>query len=588
MQSYSISKKKEINPFLIKKLRGKSLKGINESWEFKLPRVSIKKPQVSILYGENGSGKSTIVSLIEFCLQGRNGSWLNKKDKDYSNLSNFLSESNGSSTVLFWDSPKIFTRSLENKRNNNNFIPDKPLPYKPFSVSPFTLRRYDIVRFVEQEAESRQVTLWEYLSSSNGQNKIKSIEDKLENLKKDYEITEIEYKQLRENLALKLNVKKEELPEADDLRIFLKKFSSFNTKDQSKRKEVKWNIIKPFENIEKTRIKLSRLKKNINKTSDLLNNPGTQIVRNKLVEEVLESASAWISKKFIENSNCTIIDKINIKLKDQKYFEIEAITNKNSEIKKFDPFRILSEANVDLLALIIYLALILESAKRNQSKLLVLDDIFQSVDKAIRLKVISLIAREFAGWEIIITTHDKTWCDSMHTIFPAHGHLSKKIEIENFNHNYGPSVKGAFNSRVEALKESLAKENIESIKAVSINLLEESLDALSIALSVRVNRKEKYTVSDLWLPIKSSLKSSSNFELKNSIQKLDEVIFLRNYALAHFNYSAIDITSSEIIEFGKRLLVFIEFFYCYSCSSYVIRKNNSMKCLCNQLIFKIK
>ena len=55
-----------------------------------------------------------------------------------------------------------------------------------------------------------------------------------------------------------------------------------------------------------------------------------------------------------------------------------------------DPLGLFSEANLDLLAFLIFLAVAKEAAERGQARLLVLDDVLQSVDAVFRARVSAL------------------------------------------------------------------------------------------------------------------------------------------------------------------------------------------------------
>ena len=164
----------------------------------------------------------------------------------------------------------------------------------------------------------------------------------------------------------------------------------------------------------------------------------------------MTDASRWITDDFLSNATIEIVNSVEIELADMKSLDIRLVL-KDEARTRVDPYLLLSEANIDLLAFLFYLALIRESAKRGQEKIICLDDIFQSVDKVIRLRVLDLVASEFGGWEVIITTNDRSWAEAIRASFVSHRVPTYQLELERFDAVKGPVISSYQGSLLEQL-----------------------------------------------------------------------------------------------------------------------------------------
>jgi energy-coupling factor transporter ATP-binding protein EcfA2 len=78
------------------------------------------------------------------------------------------------------------------------------------------------------------------------------------------------------------------------------------------------------------------------------------------------------------------------------------------------PHLFLNEARLSALGLAIYLAgrlALVQQATGDAPKLLVLDDVLIGLDHSNRLPVLDVLHTHFADWQVILLTHDKTWFD---------------------------------------------------------------------------------------------------------------------------------------------------------------------------------
>jgi wobble nucleotide-excising tRNase len=148
------------------------------------------------------------------------------------------------------------------------------------------------------------------------------------------------------------------------------------------------------------------------------------LARESIIKELIEKAEDRITKSFKEISRSDFIDKIELICGELSAASLAVnIHLQNGRI--CFPHQIFSEANLDLLVLLIFLSLAKESVEKGQAKFLILDDVFQSVDSGIRVSVVDYILREFSDWQLIITVHDRLWKSQLCDLFRRNNHVFK-------------------------------------------------------------------------------------------------------------------------------------------------------------------
>jgi hypothetical protein len=176
-----------------------------------------------------------------------------------------------------------------------------------------------------------------------------------------------------------------------------------------------------------------------------------------------------------------------------------------------DPRQVLSEANLDLLAFLLYLAAMKESCRRGQARLLVLDDVFQSVDSTIRLSVIDHVLKDMKDWQVVVTAHDRMWKEQVKELFRRHGHPFVEQDIVRWDFDAGPVLRDGGQDMEKLLLESLERKDPVAICSYAGWVLEAICNRLSwtIPVSVPRRRDDKYTLGDLWPPLLKVLKKTN-------------------------------------------------------------------------------
>src|SRR5690606_11170633 len=178
-------------------------------------------------------------------------------------------------------------------------------------------------------------------------------------------------------------------------------------------------------------------------------------------------------------------------------FEIEIIL-KNG-VSTF-PNKIFSEANLDLLVLLLYSSIIKEAEKYGQAKVLILDDVLQSVDSIIRINFIEYLLKNFKDWQIIITTHDRLWLNQLRSSFRRNSHNFKEIEIFNWDFSSGLNIfEQKSNLQNSTLKKAIETKDIQLIASQTGLFLEYLCNQLSMNLNLSIQRKfeDKYTIGEI-------------------------------------------------------------------------------------------
>ena len=144
------------------------------------------------------------------------------------------------------------------------------------------------------------------------------------------------------------------------------------------------------------------------------------------LNDFYEKASNYLNSAFKEISNVNYVDDIRLSIGRISAAALN-IEVKLQNGKTVSPQSIFSEANFDLMILLLYLSIIRVGVDRGQEKIIILDDVLQSVDSSIRALFVNYILRELKDWQIIITCHDRLWLNQLRHLFQRVGHKYKEF-----------------------------------------------------------------------------------------------------------------------------------------------------------------
>jgi hypothetical protein len=232
------------------------------------------------------------------------------------------------------------------------------------------------------------------------------------------------------------------------------------------------------------------------------------------------------------------------------------------------PIQLLSEANLDLLALLFFVAVAEESASRGQAKLLILDDVFQSVDATIRVSFLDYLLQRMSDWQLLITVHDRLWHAQARQLFQRYGVPVIDRRIARWSFSGGPVIRDLRLSPGASLREARDAGAAVRLCSEAGLLLETIADQLSYRLPISVTRRrdDRYTLGDLWPGISKAL---SRTVAAPAAIAVDKWLHLRNLLGAHFNEWATMVSDTEADAFADAVLQLLECVCCAACGKWV-------------------
>ena len=579
----------------IKNLNISSFRGIPNEQSFNFTDKK-NNPISTLIFGDNGSGKSSIIDAIEFNLQGkieRSDSLKNEFRASAISLNKPIL--NGSKTICTLEDNTTNERnivvSFDKEKERHIYEKSHQKLHPNFQIAPIALRRNDIISYSNTPVQSKQVLFWKFIYNSSSTDNENTFDNVLiQNLDKERIQLKTKSRNEIENLAKYLKIDVEKIPSSssNDYNNFIKhtvrkgltnnQYRSL--KNKGNLKGINEKAVRISEYLSKISIDIKNVESQI-KNIKRINSPSKDSKKSE-VKKFLAQASQHLTHAFKNISTVDFIKDITVLIGEltEVSFEIKVTLNNN---KTVTPNSIFSEANLDLLILLLYTSIIKESNKYGQSNLLILDDVLQSVDSTIRLNFIDYLVKEFKDWQLIISAHDRLWLNQIRSVFRRNSHTFKEIEIYRWDFMSGPQIfEIDSNEENNPIKEALKTKNTQIIASQAGLFLETICNKLSMNLNTSIQRKfeDKYTIGDLWPGIKKHFKKT---ELNIVTDEIDKLLHIRNLLGAHYNEWSISLSNYEVNSFAENILSFYSKVFCEKCQSWLNRSNN---CNCKNLIIK--
>lgn len=522
-----------------------------------------EQPASAVILGDNGSGKSSIVDALQFALQGELQGLGGSRAAALARSR--FSDALPKVSVALSDGSSV-KRAVSSADGDLRF--DRS-PVPGFGRVPLVLRRSDILRFWDTPAAQRQLIFVRYFNTSGRQAR-ETPQERIDRL----EAEEAQAKANRSNslhaLARIADVLRDRIP--SDLGGFNKWVNEyfFGGYDLRKRRfrnkrrlpRDQWlainrsrDAIKELRSIERELAAARQLTGNAKREPELV--------------KILEEASADVTRAFRAISPRTGVDRFIIKVGEGTAVALDlAVVLKNGQ--QDSPGNVLSEANRDLVALLIFISISKAAAARRRAKVIVLDDVFQSVDAPIRLAALDHFLNDLKGWQFLITAHDRLWKEQVRSLLQRRGIAVRSFSISTWSFDGGPAL-STLQGRVDiSLRRALEGSEPGEIALQAGRLLEQISEVLSWTLRVSVVRREddKYTLGDLWPPVKKVL---SRTEAADAAEEVDRYLHLRNLLGAHPNRWAESASLSETHRFGEGVLGLLAYVWCEQCGRWVER-----------------
>ncbi|MTJ09157.1 AAA family ATPase [Anabaena sp. UHCC 0204] len=533
-------------------------------------------PHSLILFGDNGTGKSSVVDAIQFALQKEIG-----KDRKITAIRSLFGK-NKPSVQITLANGRVVNTKLQIQRERD----------EDFYIAPFVLRRADILRFLNTPDEKRQLIFFNYRFTSD------DIKDEIRHsgMSDDQDLTLQEQRianknkrrKLAESLATRIQVATEIIPLGEkDFNNFAREkiYGGLTRKDRSNLQKGNVVHVDPItHSIVKQIRKINKELKIIEKRQKEIQDYEKRSARESIIKDLLINTEKRITESFQNISKCNFVNQIKLLCGDMTAVSLSIEIHLNNGII-CSPHQIFSEANLDLLVLLVFLSLIKESAERGQSKVLILDNVLQSVDSTIRVSITDYILKEFSDWQLIITAHDRLWKSQLCDLFRRNSHQFIESEIIRWNYKDGPTVFNTSKDIDYLLLEAIDRGEAISICSQAGILLEELCNKLSWILPTSVIRKkeDKYTLGDLWPGISKILKKTN---LKSAVEEVDKWLHLRNLVGAHYNEWARSVSTQEVQLFAEAVLQLFWHIRCNKCFRWIEPLGSQGKhwaCRCKQL-----
>jgi AAA domain, putative AbiEii toxin, Type IV TA system len=259
-----------------------------------------------------------------------------------------------------------------------------------------------------------------------------------------------------------------------------------------------------------------------------------------------------------------------------------------------------SESHLDTLGFCVWLAI----AKRDcpQDSIIVLDDIFTSIDSVHLKRIVSLLTEESEKFcQVIITTHYRNWRDRYRRMQSANRSVQLielwKWSLEKGIRTYTTKIE------VDELEVLLSAEPFDrqGVASKAGIFLESILDnmALQYGCKTRHTRDNDYSLKELMdscskifkrmqvgfdMPDPPSDHNSEEEDIPNHsviFVKLHDSSFVRNQVGCHYSIAGSDISDSEVEEFGKDVLDLAKGVTCQHCGTIPCRgKDPTFECPC--------
>jgi hypothetical protein len=530
----------------------------------------------AIVLGDNGVGKSTLVDAIEFGLQGRIGRSVSF-DSPLAPAAASLARDTQPSVVVQLDDGSTATRTLDNRADGKLYESGDPV--RPgFRLAPITLKRQDILRFLDTDALARGHVFFDYFPASAEEMAVRPEELLRRLADREYELRVLR-RGVSAKLASVLGVDSREIEEGGKLQQQLKERFTGGTSLLKAVKDESWAKVAPTVRIPAEQLlniqrELSKIKKARERGVQTLN-PVVYRAQANLIAQVLDGVGAHLTSAFREISGAAHVTRIDVVFGGSGPVSLDVVVELASGRRCF-PQQIFSEGYRDLLAILFFAVLAQRAAASGQAKVLILDDVFQSVDATVRSSTIEFLLREFKDWQLILTVHDRLWFEQLRNVFRRHNHVFVERELRRWTFEDGPALTlpGTLTSTLER---DLVDGDPASICASAGRLLEQACDQLSgrLGSSVIRRRDDKYTLGDLWPGVRKAVRQTSIDAICNQI---DELYSLRNLTGAHYNEWAEALSLHEAQRFGEAVLSFVRATWCPDCHDWVGRFAEIVRC----------
>ncbi|MFJ8771978.1 AAA family ATPase [Streptomyces microflavus] len=539
------------------------------------------KPSSALIFGDNGSGKSSIVDAVEWACQktvGRNRALYGGGSTP--SLAN-LAASGKRCAVEVTLSDGQSVRRIGSFGDGGANISGHAVP-QAFSRVPMSLKRADILRFLDTPAIKRASIFMDHALGDE----IFSLESLTTDQQAVIEERHEAKRLMREaaaNLASLIGI----TPPPRDANDIADMIATDVYKKIPVVDRIKVSLPRAVEEQVEVVTRHKERVQQLNQLAKRLSLPTSEKTERLLaMQSLLSGVGDWLTSAFLAVTGAPHVRRIEPKFGALSVVSLEIRITLVGRPTTTTPEKVFSEGYQDLVALLYFLAVARAAGEQGQAKVLILDDVLQSVDANIRVALMELVVRDFKDWQLLVTVHDRLWRNQLRDIFQRFGHPRIEVEIKQWNFGAGPDIVPAGTDAADSLWAAMDSSDPFAVCGVAGRLVEQICDRLSwtIPTSVKRKRGDTYTLADMWPGIMKELKRTSCADV---LVRVDRWVHLRNAAGAHYNEWAESLTWAEAESFGYAALEFYSQVHCDSCGQWVERigaKQFSCRCFTVKVI----
>ncbi|MEY9935420.1 energy-coupling factor transporter ATP-binding protein EcfA2 [Catenulispora sp. GP43] len=539
-------------------------------------------PTSTIIFGENGTGKSSIVDAIEFALQGRIGRSFDLESPHGPAARNWTV----ADSEPCWAEAQLSNGVTVHREAHKDAsgVTAVPADVRPgFRLAPLTIKRADILRFLDTEAMNRGAVLLDYFPAYADAMAARP-EQESRRLRSEMARLFTFRAGLAEELAPLLGEDPETLADRSGFDQAVRQHVIGTETPEAFAVRDGWQDLEPRLNtlirlLYRTHVDLKAVKKRLENMQMPLNPEPTRSQRAG-IETVLDGVGREISLRFKEIATRTPVEEISVVFGKAGPLALDMVVELTTG-QKAQPHHVLSEANLDLLALLFFASVAQQAALHGQAKILILDDVFQSIDAEIRRGFLEYLLIEFNDWQLIITTHDRRWHKQLEEMFREFGLGFISQHIRGWDSKRGPQLdQPGVDTLTRNVMAALGSGDPKHIASTAAILLESVCDSLTKNLQLSLPRKDWYTLADLWPPVRQRF---ANGVAAPAVSALPLFGSIRNQTV-HADPLGQDLTLPEAVDYADAVMRFYNALRCPSCHGLVNKEKKGVPtCGCGKL-----
>jgi hypothetical protein len=562
----------------VAKIDVEGFRGSSGALQVGLTARSGETPVSALIFGENGTGKSTLVDAVEVCLQGTVGRE-GVVGPERPALVSLAGASGSASCTVTMNDGAEYRQQLAWKHDGDGSrrLVRSHVGRRPgFDLAPISLKRADILRFLDTPSVKRGMVFLDYFPVSSpmseGDADLRGIEYELQ-----VRLAEVrqERRDLGRRIAQGLGVENPptDAQEFDNLmgRLLYRGLDPSKARARGVRVRMPKSVGRDVNKYNELRGREKQLKRQIRsgkpRTSEM-------VKRLQQASASLADISTLLTESFDSVTGAPHVRALEVRFGAASEVALEVVVHLANG-REASVQQVFSEGYQDLVALLFFLAVAQEAASRGQAKVLILDDVLQSVDAGFRSRLMDHALNSMSDWQLLVTVHDRLWRSQIREQFRRNSHRFVDVELGRWDFATGLNVTNAATDET-ALHTALSSGLPASIAAEAGRLLEQLSDRLSWTLGSSIKRKrdDRYTLGDLWPGVLKELKRTS---VKAEALEVDRWVSLRNMVGAHYNEWAEGVSVEEARNFGFAVLALLARLRCGDCGLWV---ESTRRCRC--------